>query len=575
MESFTAMAGPESLAADPFKHVRYSLGMVLGVEDFEQEFTYLSQREQWLAREVLGYGTITGLKVEIENDSNGPRVAVTPGVALSPAGQLIRVSPTQCANLNDWIAANKNVLLEIHHQPVSSPLSSPLISPLSSPLDFPLGSAPGAPTTLYLTLSYRDCQTDNVPIPGEPCRSEAESMAASRFKDDFKLEFRLFPPVQREEDALRDFVLWLSQVKYTDSLTVVTTLDDFLNELRKAVKEPGSPLSSPLDFLLGSPPASLVIRKIDAEEYLRAAFKFWVTELRPLWSDSVKGPGTPPLETGLLLAEIQLPALTDDWKIPAGANIPVDERHRPYLLSLRMVQEWLLTRSRDLTGGSSGGGTSGGGAGPAGPQGPQGPQGPIGPAGPQGPQGDPGPQGATGAPGNTGPQGPEGPAGPQGPQGSQGSIGPAGPQGPQGDPGPQGIQGPAGAAGPAGPQGLKGDPGDPGPQGPPGASFVVAAGEFDPNFNPLFSFGKLKATPIPNFPGGILLSFSAYDPNGKFVIKGTPVTNTNIKIPHVFEAFRRDDVNTTQFRDQGLVVRMIFPNGETTPIGFMVEISRF
>src|SRR5206468_9262482 len=137
---------------------------------------------------------------------------------------------------------------------------------------------------LYLTLSYLDCQTDNVPIPREPCRTEAESMAASRFKDDFKLEFRLSPPVQREEDALRDFVLWLSQVKYTDSLTVVTTLDDFLNELRKAAQELSTPLSSPLnsplDFLYGSPPASLVIREIDAEEYLRAAFKFWVTELR-------------------------------------------------------------------------------------------------------------------------------------------------------------------------------------------------------------------------------------------------------------------------------------------------------
>ena len=31
---------PKSSAADPAKHVKYNLGMVLGVDDFVQEFTY-------------------------------------------------------------------------------------------------------------------------------------------------------------------------------------------------------------------------------------------------------------------------------------------------------------------------------------------------------------------------------------------------------------------------------------------------------------------------------------------------------------------------------------------------------
>lgn len=616
MESFTAMASPQALPADSFKHVRYSLGMVLGVDDFVQEFAYLSGRDQWLARDLLGYGTVSGLRVEIEADSKGPRLVVTPGVALSPVGQLIRVNAAQCANINDWIAAHKTDLLNIHHQPISSPLASPLASPLNSAL--------GSSTTLYLTLSYRDCQTDNVPIPGEPCRSEADAMAASRLKDDFKLELRLTPPVQREEDALRDFVLWLSQVQYAEASSPIAPVIDFEQAIRDAAHEFASPLSSPinspLDFMYGSPPSSLVIRAADAPEFLRAAFRLWVTELRPLWSNSPNGAGTPPVETGLLLAEVVLPPLTDDWKIPGGSTITIEEERRPYLLSLRMVQEWLLQGR---------GGTSGGGSGSVGPQGPAGVQGPKGDIGPAGAQGEIGPKGDIGPAGPNGPQGAEGPAGPQG---LQGGVGPAGAQGLQGVSGPAGAQGPAGDAGPQGAVGPKGDPGATGPSGPAGAqgpqgvkgdagpageqglagatgpagakgdvgpaglqgpiglqgtqgiqgpvgmagpSNMVAAGQFDPNLKPLFSFNKITASPIPNINGGILLQFSDYKFNGNYVVKGTAVTDTKTRIPHVFEVISFDDPNIEQFRKEGIVVRVLMANSETRTAGFMVEISQF
>ena len=47
------------------------------------------------------------------------------------------------------------------------------------------------------------CPTDAMPIPGEPCRSDAELTQPSRLSDDFCLGFKLQPPKQREEDALR------------------------------------------------------------------------------------------------------------------------------------------------------------------------------------------------------------------------------------------------------------------------------------------------------------------------------------------------------------------------------------
>ena len=114
METFTPRVSPAVAVPDPGKHVNYTYGMVLGVDDFTQEFAYLSGRDQWLARDAIGYGTLSGLKVKIENDEKGPRVLVKPGVALSPRGQLIRVTPAQCAYLNPWLAANSDKLGHDH-----------------------------------------------------------------------------------------------------------------------------------------------------------------------------------------------------------------------------------------------------------------------------------------------------------------------------------------------------------------------------------------------------------------------------------------------------------------------------
>src|SRR4051812_17759907 len=157
MTSFVpSLLSPSAAEPDPTKHVNYNLGMVLGVDDFTQEFSYLSGRDQWLARDLLGYGTVTGLDVGLEIESGGPHVSVTPGVALSPRGRLIRVAPAQCAGLNGWLAARHTELLER----------------LGSPSDN------RAYLRLFVVLGYRECPTDMIPIPGQPCRTEEETTAA-------------------------------------------------------------------------------------------------------------------------------------------------------------------------------------------------------------------------------------------------------------------------------------------------------------------------------------------------------------------------------------------------------------
>ena len=316
MSCFASEETLQAKAADPTKHVNYVQGMVLGVDDFDQEFTYLSERGQWLARDLSGYGTVSGLAVTIEDSEKGKRVAVSPGVAVSPRGQLIRVAPKQCAVLNEWLKGDVKK-------------------------DIPVGT-----TTVrtYIVLCYRDCPTDEVPILGEPCRTEEESMAPSRIVDDFRLELRLDLPPQREEDAVRDFVAWLRQIEIVDFDADAQDLKNFLDAIRAAAQE----LPSPIDFLYGSPPSTLFIPRSQVCEWLRAAFGLWVTELRPLWQSAASAggctSGTGHYQECLLLAEVDVPVLPsgEDWSIDPAREIVINSDRRPFLLHLRMLQEWLL-----------------------------------------------------------------------------------------------------------------------------------------------------------------------------------------------------------------------------------------
>ena len=358
---------------DPSKHVNFTQGMVLGVDDFTQEFAYHANRDHQLARDLIGYGTVSGLPVAIENDNGSYEISVGPGLALTPPGEFVRITRRQCAAITAWLARKEN-----QDQLPAYALNDPSL---------------GRYVRLYVTLSYRDVLTDNVPIPGEPCRTEEESMAASRLQDCYKLALSFTPPDQREEDAVRDLVAWLKQITVIDATPSdpVSSIDDVLAALRGATPDLSSPpaippASPPLDFVFGSPPPSLRIPRDETCAYWRAIFRFWVTELRPLWQAYVGyaacdcgSATTSPLtgsdpETSILLAEANVP-LTFGGGLGNPVLLSLDEERRPYVIHLRLLQEWLFCGIH---------GVDSSGLGATGPQGPQGIPGPVGPAGPPG-----------------------------------------------------------------------------------------------------------------------------------------------------------------------------------------------
>lgn len=313
MSTFVEMTETAAAAAaDPSKHVNYNLGMVLGVDDFLQEFTYHHARDKWLARDLHGYGTVSGLKVSLETKEGSVRIVVSAGTAVNPEGELIRVCTAQCADLGKWLAAEKN------NDAIDAAVASP-------PSDL----------SVYVVLCYRSCETDPVLIPGEPCRDETEMTKASRIQDGFRLELRFTPPPQAEEDGIRDFVRFVkSSFELVHSESGGTTAEEFIDMLKLTL----------------SPPSSPVQVEGDVCELMAAAFRYWVTELRPAvrpktlssCCGSQSEAGAEEVDC-LLLAELLVPVAksgSGQWVIDSEEDIRIDESRRPVLTSVRFLQQW-------------------------------------------------------------------------------------------------------------------------------------------------------------------------------------------------------------------------------------------
>ena len=319
---------------NPTLHVNYTKGGA-GRRRLHAGIRLPFEPDQWAVRELLGYGTTSGLAVFIEDTGeDGPRVHVKRGAAVVPSGQLVCVPNDQCAFINQWLAKPENATRIDQQELVND-----------------------GNLSLYLTLCYRDCTAVPVPIPGDPCRSEDQLMADSRIADDYYLELRTERRRRREEDALRDFVAWLKQhVTVTENISPAPAEADWINALKAAVKPwfdaiAENPTKSPAELyamLKDSLTANLSVMSESFGEFLHAVFRFWITELRPLWMARLCGTPSENTDNCVLLARLIVPVIevgeeSSVWQVNGqAADVTVDENSRPYRVSMRLLQEWLL-----------------------------------------------------------------------------------------------------------------------------------------------------------------------------------------------------------------------------------------
>lgn len=300
---------------DPAKRVNYRFGLVLGADEFMQEDTYLRESD-WLAvRALFGYGTVAGLKVEASPaGSADPEVKVLPGLAVNPRGQFMSVNAEQCARLNTWLSRVEN------RRKVAQGTSSIPVTGSPPP--------PAGTQRLFVVLNHEECETDPVAVPGGPCRTQEDSVAASRVSDNFRLSFEVQPPQQLEERIVRELGTMIGTVEVTNSGTAATDADvqTRVRQLTPFGGGAGNVLRFPVN---------------DAARLYRLAIRTWITEIRTRHMTASKNAHTGPSnEAGVMLAELRF-TLTGGWQVQGG-NITVDDSNRPLLLHARALQEWLM-----------------------------------------------------------------------------------------------------------------------------------------------------------------------------------------------------------------------------------------
>jgi hypothetical protein len=250
---------------------------------------------------------------------------VSAGAGAAPSGQLICVGRDQCGSINAWLARDE------------------IVEKLTAITG---GTSTSATLNLFLTLCYVDCPVAEVPIPGEPCRSDENLMAPSRIADDYCIEFRFDPPPMREAQAL-------------DALTALwATLDiaggnpdtdnAFQTALRKSeiqlrlalgITEPAAPAPTPADL------APVKLHPNATVPFAAAVKRLWITRLRPLVAAQRCSAQSPQADDCLLLARLTVPIVQvgSHWEVaapPAGQEtaVTIDERERPLLLAVSLMQ---------------------------------------------------------------------------------------------------------------------------------------------------------------------------------------------------------------------------------------------
>ena len=301
----------EGTALDPHKRVCYSRGLVLGVDEFVQEELYFLEQNRVHHRSLHGYGTVSGLDVQIRDGADGPEVFVAPGMAIDPAGRSIHIQEARCASLNRYLAGREDA---------SPPLASGTLR-------------------LCLTLEYRCCKTDLVPIPSGPCRTEDDNRVASRIADAFVLRLvdELERPEALEARAVRRFGDLLRSIEVNAAEAPTLDLDGLLDRVRALA---GGATPEP-----ESPPQLLRINPTSVEPYFRAGFQVWVQEVRPTLVPEDAVAEHYPVEEQLLLACLEIPVTEAGGEIVVDGNaasVGVDESERPFLLHTQLLQELLM-----------------------------------------------------------------------------------------------------------------------------------------------------------------------------------------------------------------------------------------
>ena len=322
-------------AKDPFQRVNYEFGLVLGVDEFVDEQCYFLEKEYQHNRSLHGYGTVSGLRVTAAENGSDIEVQVAPGIGIDQYGRVFVVRNTQCASLPAWLADQE---------------------------------VDDDDKTVYVVARYAECETELVPIAGQPCSSSDQLSVASRLRDIYEIDFALAPPPLPRHDAAANLATFLSLFRVqagADSLADLGEADrlsaiigpDFITQ---SATDFGAHLTDELGGIIDPATRVIPVQPGEAEALLDDIFTYWITVVRPELVPDLIAPGKPagsedePPPAEIVLAQMTLATMDADTL--TLDDIAVDNSARPYLLHTHLIQE--LYRFPDMPGEGGGAATA-------------------------------------------------------------------------------------------------------------------------------------------------------------------------------------------------------------------------
>jgi len=317
-------------AKDPLQRVNYEFGLVLGVDEFVAEQCYFLEKEHQHNRSLHGYGTVSGLHVTAAENGDDIEVRVSPGIGIDQYGRVFVVRNLQCASLPAWLA------------------------------DQDLDDGDDDETTIYVVARYAECETELVPIAGQPCSTSDQLSAASRLRDIYEIDFALEPPPQPRHDAVNNLAAFFSLFRVqagADSLAALGDPDRLsaiigVEFITQSSADFRTHLATELAGVIDPATQLIPVQPGEAEALLDDIFTYWITLVRPALLPDLIAPGAPagsedePPAAEIILAQLTL-ATTDADALTLD-DMAIDNSARPYLLHTHLLQA--LHRFPDMPG---------------------------------------------------------------------------------------------------------------------------------------------------------------------------------------------------------------------------------
>ncbi len=177
-----------------FVRLRYYYGQRLGAIDFNDAQAYSVGKQRFHNLRAHGAGVLCGLEAsrfvfpqDAPDTTPTTILRVTRGAALDACGREVIVPVDHCIDVAAWFAKNRQ---------------RPELS----------GWTPEAPRDLWVALRYRECPSDPMPAPRDPCGCDAGGCEFGRIREGFELAVlaekpecsgAVFPTVESLQGALQ------------------------------------------------------------------------------------------------------------------------------------------------------------------------------------------------------------------------------------------------------------------------------------------------------------------------------------------------------------------------------------